>query len=35
MNEGDYVYAWGKWGSHVNLNDESMLPEELYLARKN
>jgi len=34
-NEGDYVYAWGKLGRNGNLNDESILPEELDLAQNN
>jgi len=35
MNEWDYVYACGKWGSHGNLNDGSILLEEIDPTRKN
>ena len=29
MDEGDYIYAWGKCGIQGNMNDESILPEEI------
>jgi len=28
-DERDYFYTYGKWGSQININNESILLEEL------